>query len=266
MTPDPPAPVPVPPENTLAHLTELVGYIRVSLADPRQPAGGDWIPGSELARNPDALYRVMRSTTDARQIDRDDIGMSLIVQGYGFRIASVAIGVWLISGGVVDVSPENVSIQFGRNRPNAVLLERAAWIAPPTADRHDTLPVLHQHLVDEHLATIIAASRERCRVGERMLWSNMATSCASSFGALMDPLPDEHLAIRRSADRFFATGRPELRAGGEVVPIGPKWAWQRNACCLYYLAANGSKCGDCSLYTPDERAARYAALAQEAMS
>lgn len=258
--------MPVTPEAALARLTELVDYIRVSFADADRPATGDWTSCSGLARDPDALYRTMRSTMDAREIERDDIGMSLIVQGYGFRIASVAIGAWLISGGVVDVSPENVSIQFGRNRPNAVRLDRAAWVAPPSTDRHHTLAVLHQHLVDEHLATIIETSRRACRVGARMMWANVATSCASSFGALMDPLPEEQAEIRADAERFFSAGRPELNAAGDVIPIGSKWAWQRNACCLYYLVPNCSKCGDCSLHTPDERAARYAHLLEEARS
>jgi ferric iron reductase protein FhuF len=208
----------------------------------------------------------MRSTMDARGIQRDDIGLSLIVQGYAFRIASVAIGVWLVSGGVPDVSPENVSIQFGRNRPNAVLLEHATWIAPPTQMPADTLPMLHQHFIDDHMAVIIDTSRQSSRVGARMMWSNVATSCASSFGALMDPLPDERAAIRRRAEEFLAGARPELAAGGEIVPIGPKWAWQRNACCLYYLDPNGSKCGDCSLHSVAERTERYAALLAEVQS
>jgi len=253
----------VTPRAALERLTALVPYVRVSVRDPDGHDGDDWIPGSKLVRDPEFLYSMMRSTMDAREIERDDIGLSLIVQGYAFRIASVAIGAWLVSGGVLDVAPENVSIQFGRNRPNAVLLDRAEWIAAPSDEPADTLAALHLHLVDGHMAAIIDTSRQATRstrVGARMMWSNVATSCASSFGALMDPLPDERATIRRRADEFFACGRPELSAGGDIVPIGPKWAWQRNACCLYYLDPNGSKCGDCSLHTADERNDRYAAL------
>jgi ferric iron reductase protein FhuF len=154
-----------------------------------------------------------------------------------------------------------VSIQFGRNRPNAVLLGRADWIEPAdgVADWSD----LHRHLVDEHLAVIVDTARRACRVGNRMLWSNVASSCASSFGAFMEPLADRREWIREMTQTFLSTARPELAAGGEIVPIGPAWAWQRHACCLYYQAAAGSMCGDCSLFTDEERRERYARLLAE---
>lgn len=247
----------VTPGAALDAVAGLVGYIRVT-AGPAPEADG-WIPATSMVHDPDALYATMHTAMAGRGIDRDDIGMSLIVQGYAFRIASAAIGTWLVSGGVLDVSPANASIQFGRNRPNAVLLARADWATPP-GDHTVTLADLQRQLVDEHLAVIVDTARRACRVGGRMLWSNVASSCASSFGAFMAPWPDRWEWVRERAQEFFTVARPELGAGGEVVPIGPAWAWQRHACCLYYQHADGSKCEDCSLLSEGERSTRYARL------
>jgi ferric iron reductase protein FhuF len=255
---------PASPVAALAAVTEQVSYIRVSVRE-LTAASEEWMPGAGLVHDADVLYDTMRTTMDARGIDRDDIGMSLIVQGYAFRIASVAIGTWLVSGGCVDVSPDNVSIQFGRNRPNAVLLDEARWaVEPSLVGRPEAVSQLHEHLIDGHLAPMVDTARRRCRVGSRLLWSNIATSCASAFGAFMGvdlPEPRQRwIVIRDAANEFFAAARPELAVGGDVVPIGPIWAWQRNACCLYYQHTETSKCDDCSLFSDAERAARYSRI------
>lgn len=255
------------PTAALTELTALVNYVRVTVGEPDDDT---WLPAERLVHDESFLYDVMRSNMDARGIERDDVGLSLIVLGYAFRIASVAIGTWLLAGRTVDVSPDKVSIQFGRNRPNAVRVERAAWaddidgIDPHDGtDRADSLAVLHRHLIDDHLAPMIDTSRRAARVGERMMWANVASSCASSFGALMEPLATHRLDLRAAAQRFFEAARPELRHTGSVVPIGPTWAWQRSACCLYYQIADASMCDECSLHDADARAARVARILAE---
>lgn len=245
-----------------------VSYIRVAVGEPTE-APRDWLPGASLVRDPAFLYDTMRATMDGRGIERDDVGMSLIVQGYAFRVASVAIGTWLLTGGCVDVSPENVRIQFGRDRPNSVRLSRAAWVVEPGSadDEASRLAALHDHLVGGHLAPLVDNARASVRIGERLLWSNISSACASSFGAFMrlEQAPDHaHWATVRDAARsFFSTAHPELRRGGSLIPIGPIWAWQRNACCLYYRHSGGDRCDDCSLHSAQERADRRARIMAE---
>lgn len=257
------------PTAALTELTALVNYVRVTVGGSD---GDTWLPAERLVHDAPFLYDVMRSNMDARGIERDDVGLSLIVLGYAFRIASVAIGTWVLAGRTVDMSPGNVSIQFGRNRPNAVLIDRAEWVADgdPLNDDDDaarpdaeSLAVLHRHLIDDHLAPMIDTSRRAARVGARMMWANVASSCASSFGALMEPLATHRLDLRAAAQRFFAAARPELRHTGSVVPIGPTWAWQRTACCLYYQIADASMCDECSLHDADTRTARFARILDE---
>lgn len=256
------------PSDALRRLTDLVGYIRVTVGadephESDEPNEG-WLPAERLVHDDRFLYDTMRIASDGRGVERDDIGMSLLVQGYAFRVASVAIGCWMLGGGVVDVAPGNTSIRLGRNRPNAVRLDDLAWVSEPVEDRAANLDVLHHQLVDGHLEPLVDTAGRATRAGNRMLWSNVATGCASAFGALMGPLPDEHEHIRDAALAFFDAARPELRRGGEVAAVGPTWLWQRNACCLYYQEADQQMCGDCSLHDEPARQERRQLALEEA--
>jgi ferric iron reductase protein FhuF len=235
----------------LAQVTATVDYLRVSTAatdDDRQ-----WLSCGPLTTEPERLLALVRSSAAGRGTDRDDVAMSLFVQGYAFRIASLAVGGWLLGDSVLDVSPATTAIALGRDRPNAVRVDR-----PRLVEEN-----LHQHLVDAHLAPLVDAAHRACRVGEALLWGNVGASCASSFAAFVDPLPDRGAEIRDRVEAFFETARPELARSGRVVRVGSRWVWERTACCLWYQTESGFKCEDCSLWTASERAARYAAMESE---
>jgi ferric iron reductase protein FhuF len=237
----------------LAQVTSTVDYLRVSTGeavDERQ-----WLLCRPLITEPETLLALVRTTAAGRGTDRDDIAMSLFVQGYAFRIASLAVGGWLIGDSVLDVSPTSTAIALGRDRPNAVRVD-----LPRVVDED-----LQQHLIDEHLARLVDTAHRACRVGKALLWGNVGASCASSFGAFVDPLPDRRAEIRDRVEAFFAAARPELARSGRVVRVGTctRWVWERTACCLWYQTESGFKCEDCSLWTQSERAARYAAMERE---
>jgi ferric iron reductase protein FhuF len=234
----------------LAQVTTTVDYLRVSsgIADDRE-----WLPCLPLVSNREALSALVRTTAPGRGTDRDDVAMSLFVQGYAFRIASTVVGGWLLGDRVLDLSPASTAIALGRDRPNAVRLDRPRFVDSD----------LHEHLIDSHLALLVETAHQACRIGEALLWANVGASCASSFAAFVDPLPDRRAEIRRRADAFFADARPELARSGRVVSVGSRWVWERNACCLWYQTESGFKCEDCSLWTAGERAARYTAMRAE---
>ncbi|HEX2384364.1 MAG TPA: (2Fe-2S)-binding protein [Acidimicrobiales bacterium] len=232
----------------LAQVTAAVDYLRVSTGPA--PAGRQWLRCGPLVSEPDALLALVRSTAAGRGTDRDDVAMSLFVQGYSFRVASIAVGGWLVGDAVIDVSPASTSIALGRDRPNAVHLDDPRLVE---ADLHD-------HLIGRHLALLVDTAHRACRVGEPLLWGNVGASCAASFAAFVDPLPDRRAEIRDRAELFFATARPELARSGRVVRVGSRWAWERTACCLWYQTESGFKCEDCSLWSTADRAARYAAM------
>jgi ferric iron reductase protein FhuF len=237
----------------LAQVTATVDYLRVSTRSTVDDR--DWVPCHLLVSEPETLVALVRTTAAGRGTDRDDVAMSLFVQGYAFRIASLAVGGWLLGDSVFDVSPSSTAIALGRHRPNAVRVDE------PRVVDDDLL----QHLIDAHLARLVETAHQACRVGEALLWGNVGASCASSFAAFVDPLVDRRAEIRDRVETFFAASCPQLARSGRVVRVGTgtRWVWERAACCLWYQTESGFKCEDCSLWTPSERAARYVAMGRE---
>lgn len=234
----------------LARISGTVDYLRVTVGD----RGDDWIRCEPLVTEPERLRELVSSTKAGRGTERDDVATSLFVQGYSFRIASLAIGGWLMGDAVLDLSPPNAAIAIGRDRPNAVRVDEARVFST-----EEPLAALHESLVDAHLAPLVATAHAACRVGEPLLWGNVGASCASSFGAFSGELPQRGLEIRDRAEAFFASARPQLAGAGRLVRLGDRWAWERKSCCLWYLTDSGFKCEDCSLWTNEERRRRYAA-------
>jgi ferric iron reductase protein FhuF len=231
-------------------VTSAVTYLRVSVGTG--PDATEWWPCEKLVADPEVLGDLARMTGAGRGADRDQVAMSLLVQAYAFRIGSIAIGAWLLGNAIIDVAPSRTAVAIGRDRPNAVRFDALGLIGAG-----DSLETLHATLVDGHLGPLVANAHRACRVGEALLWANVAASCASSFSAFVAPLPDRREEIRLRADAFFAAARPELARSGTLVSVGTEWAWERSACCLWYPTTGGSRCADCSLWSNEERRARY---------
>ncbi|MEM8923376.1 MAG: hypothetical protein AAGD35_07715 [Actinomycetota bacterium] len=216
----------------------------------------DWLRCHDLLATPDHLQALAKTVAAGRGTD-SVAALSVFVQGYAFRIASVAIGSFVISGDVVSIDPQRTSIPIDRYRPAAVWLEELELVA---ADGDPS--VLHRELVDRHLAALVDAAHGAARIGRPLLWGNIGSACAESFQTFVEPHAPDAKRIRSLAEEFFATSRPELTRSGRVAPIGdgPQWAWERNACCLWYRTevSGGNKCDDCSLWTNAERRARHA--------
>jgi siderophore-iron reductase FhuF len=245
-------------EVVINQVVDTIEHLRVS-AGPLDDEG--WLSCRELVDEPESLRRIIRSVGEARQPGRDDMTMSIFAQGYAYRVASVAIGAWLLEGVALDVRPENMAITLKEGRPRAVRFAQYAIVE----DKPD-LAALHEVMTDSHLSPMVHNARRAMRIGERLLWANIGAACAASFGAFMVPLPQRHAHIRDAVLAFFAAARPELAQSGRVVPLGPVWAWERRSCCLWYKAEGGFKCQDCSLWSNEERQERYARVLAEVES
>jgi iron complex transport system ATP-binding protein len=245
--------------DLLDQITATVDYLRVDVGI--EEVG--WLRCAPLVADADVLARLVESTKAGRGTERLDVALSLFVQGYSFRIASLAIGAWILADAVLDLVPDRTAIALGRDRPNAVAVDRAATLDP--LDPLDALAGLHAHLIDGHLARLVATAHRACRVGEPLLWGNVAASCASSFGAFASAPACAHrrVEIRDRAVAFFASARPEVRDAGRVVPVADRFAWERKSCCLWYRTESGFRCEDCSLWSDEERAERYRRLEAE---
>jgi ferric iron reductase protein FhuF len=231
-------------------VTDTVTYLRVTVGTGSDAT--EWLPCEQLVTDPEALGELAGKTAAGRGAGRQQVAMSLLVQAYAFRIGSIAIGAWLLGDIVVDVAPSRTAVAIGRDRPNAVRFDALGLIADG-----DSLEALHATLVEGHLGPLVANAHRACRVGEALLWANVAASCASSFSAFVAPLPDRREEIRSRAEEFFAAARPELARSGALVRVGTEWVWERNACCLWYQTSSGSRCEDCSLWSDEERRTRY---------
>lgn len=242
-------------EAAIAQVVETVDYLRVGVG-PLDDEG--WHSCRRMLDDPDLFAGIVQSARDVRGLERHDVAMSIFVQGYSYRIASVAIGAWLLGGVVLDVSPDNMAFRIKEGRPREV-----RFGSYRTVDGPADLGTLHEVLVDGHLILVADSARKVMRIGRSLLWANIGSSCAASFGAFMSPLPDQHTRIRQTATDFFNTARPELVRSGRVVPVGQYWAWERRACCLWYKSPVGTRCSDCSLWTPEERRERYDRVSAE---
>ena len=89
------------------------------------------------------------------------------------------------------------------------------------------------------------------------------TSSSSTIAdgrAVAGGLSARRLEVRDRAEEFFATARPEVRAGGRLVRVGEQFSWERRSCCLWYKTESAWLCEDCSLRPASDHEARYAAM------
>jgi ferric iron reductase protein FhuF len=200
-----------------------VDYLRSST---EAPAADGWLPCASLRG--EHLAELIRSTAEGRGTDDPQVAASLFAQGYAFRLPSVALGAYALGLDVPSVAPGSTAIKLGRHRPAAV-----AYLDPEPRPADG----LVEELFAGHLAPFVEAVRGCFTVGARLLWGNVAASCATAFRAVD--------ADRDRADRFFAEAGPWLDGLGSFV--GDSWTWERTNCCLWYQTESGFMCDDCSL-------------------
>lgn len=246
----------------LASVQSRVSYLRAATT---APAEDGWLSCAELCAGGPELVALIDTTGEGRGTTDRQVAASLFVQAYAFRIAGVALAAYALDLDVPSVDPASTSILIGRHRPSSV-----AFLDPVVhaADAER----LATDLLGGHLATFIAAVRGEVTVGERLLWGNVAASCATAFRAVEGEAPDPSDAarIRGRADAFTAAAAPWFDGLGHYVPLsGPArdgWFWERTNCCLWYQASGGSMCDDCSLLDPAERTAAWQAQLEVASS
>jgi iron complex transport system ATP-binding protein len=235
-------------DEVLERVRATVSYLRASTATP---ADEDWIGCGSLIADPAHLSQLVTATGDGRGAHDEQVAASLFVQGYAFRVAGVALAAYALGLPVPTTRPDATAIRIARHRPSALAVLDAT-LGPPDA------PAVADAILDGHLAPLVAAVRGVARVGERLLWGNVATSCAVAFRAVEGETHDP--AVRQRAEAWFAAAGPRLDGLGgftTLVHAGRDgWYWDRTNCCLWYRTADGRLCDDCSLEPEAERLAR----------
>lgn len=246
MNPDVPATL----AATVAAIQQRVSYLRCV---EEAPGEDGWIVCADLIADPDRLRSEIDATAEGRGTDDPQVLASLYVQSYSFRMPSIAVAAFALGLPAPTTAPGSTAIRIARHRP-AELAVLDPTCRPVDAD------TLAAELFEGHLVPFIAAVRAGTRVGERLLWGNVAASIATILRAVQSVGPQGDPAVRDRALELDRFTRPWLDGLGDYstveVPGATGWFWTRTSCCLWYRTTNGSYCDDCSLHDPIELAQR----------
>jgi hypothetical protein len=251
-------------DEVLGVINGRVSYLRAvtSVApDDWSSAGGAWWRCAELIDDPATLEAAVERTKEGFGTDDVGVAASLFTQAYAFRVTSIPLGAHALGLPVPDVVPGRTAVRLDKPRPTALALLDPS-LRPLEASEVAT------RVVGAHLAPFVAAVHDAFRIGERLLWGNVAASCAVVYRAIEGVAEDaiEAAAIRDRADALFAaeTRFDGLGAFSTIeVADARSWHWDRTNCCLWYRAASHSYCDNCSLRDPDDvRAERLRALSE----
>ena len=241
----------------LARVEGTVSYLRAATT---APADEGWIGCADLLADGELLTRLVTDTGAGRHAPDAQVAASLFAQGYAFRVPSVALAAYALGLPVPSTRPEHTAIRIARHRPAALAILDDELLPPD-----DPAAVVEQ-LIDGHLAPFTQAVHEVVTIGERLLWGNVATSCAVAFRAVEGETHEPD--VRRRAEAFFAAAGPRLAGLGGFHTLDHAgrqgWYWDRTNCCLWYRTADGRYCDDCSLEPPAERDARRRRELEEA--
>lgn len=246
--------------DVLGAVAGCVSYLRASTAVDRD----DWVACDSIVHDRAVLERVIRRTRDGFGTDDDAVAASLFVQAYAFRVAGVALAAYALDAPVPDVAPSTTAVRLDKPRPSAIAF-LSNRVAPATARS------LAEELIDAHLGPFVASVHRAFRVGERLLWGNVPSSCATAFRAVESSgtRPVDRRLVRDRAVAFMAAVGDTFAGLGAFTTVtrGERegWYWDRTNCCLWFRTQHGALCDNCILHPAEElHSRRIAELAESA--
>jgi ferric iron reductase protein FhuF len=270
--------------RTLDQVGELVSYLKADVgpvecthpgSGAQRVEDGLWLSCQDLIADAGWLGKVIEGT--GRVIGTDDqvVAASIFIQGYAYRVATLAVACLTVGGVIPESSPEAMAVGLGRGRVSKVAYVRPAVLdllgghpaaealtEPSTVDR--ALTVVLEQVVESHLRPLIATTRRQLRIGERLLWGNVAASASTAFRTMEGSLGRWVIAL---GERFFELAPAELQGLGSFLLMESDgrtgWFWERTNCCLFYRIGGHGTCADCSLTPAAERRAAYEAALSE---
>lgn len=267
---------------SLGIVTQALPYLSAAIGLPATPAqpgapaqDGDWLLCEELLGNGPWLETVIRGTGRRLGTGSGAVAASLFVLGYSYRVLTLAVTCLLMGGSAPGSRAEDMAVALSKGRPVLVAYRRprallvggvcefAATGAGPGAGPQElalAVQFILAEAVEGHLRLLVEATGARVKVGQRLLWGNVAASAAVAFltvegrrGEWVKPL----------AEHFFAQAPQELRGQGSFLSLehgGRRgWFWERRNCCLNDRLPEHIRCRDCSLTPAAERRAHYLA-------
>ncbi len=244
-------------DDVLGAVAGQVSYLRGS----GSTNGEDWVACDALVSDQAVLVDVVLATRDGFATDDDAVAASLFAQAYAFRVAGVALAAYALDLPVPALAPAVTAVRLDKPRPSAV-----AYLSPEV--RRLDGAALAAELVGGHLNEFVDATHRAFRVGERLLWGNVAASCATAFRAVESSGTDP-TRVRDHAAAFVTAARPWFEGLGAFTVVrhaGQEgWYWDRTSCCLWFRTKSGQLCDNCSLVDGSElRRQRVHELAERA--
>lgn len=230
-------------DDVVAQIQARVSYLRCSSVAPTDDG---WIASNQLIDDPIRMRAEIDTTAAGRGTEDAQVAASLFTQAYAFRMPSIAVAAFALGLPVPTTAPDMTAIRIGRHRPAELAILQPDCREISAAD-------LVAELFEGHLVSFVETVRDATRIGQRLLWGNVAASLATIFRAV-DAAPLGDPAVRAKAVEFQAAAAPWLDGLGEFTtietPDSVGWYWNRTSCCLWYQTTSAFYCDDCSLNDP----------------
>ena len=258
--------------RSISYLRSVVGPVELATNFSEVPDEGSFVACDALVAHPDWLAHIVRATGERLGTSDDMVAASLFVQSYAYRLATLAIASLTTSGILPDSSLSSCAVSFSRGRVTTLAYPTGAYhvvaasseALAETLCRVTQLDVAHQLLSDQvldgHLRPLIVALRGEIRVGERLLWGNVASSFAVGFRTMEGVLGPWVQIL----GNYFVERAPSYLTGmGQYFNLEVDerrgWFWERTNCCLYDRLPGNVRCQDCSRTPQGERRDAYRA-------
>lgn len=262
-----------------ASVSALISYLRCEVGERESyvtgqgiAEAGAWIRCVDVIDDVDTLADVIRSTGQKLGTDDQVVAASLFVQNYAYRVLTLAVACATVSGVVPNARAQSMAFTLSSGRPATFAYTDPSllvlWDTPggaAAAFENDTtvghfLEYLISTGIDENIAPLVAATHRQCRIGERLLWGNVAASAAVAFRTMEGVLGPW---VQHLGEAFFDSVPQNLQGLGSFLALenGDRrgWYWERRNCCLHDRLPSRVRCGDCSRTPIEERRGAYRA-------
>ncbi len=228
-------------DEVLAAVGSRVVHLRASVGAPPETEEGwrdcDAITAADLDA---AVEGAGPPGTGDRQV-----AASLLVQSYAHRVAAVSLAAYAVGLPWPSPAATATSVRLAGGRARALRFRTDAL------GEAGDVGSLADAVFTSHLVPFVSTVRACQRLGERLVWANIAASCAAAFRAVEGSARDrgdagEQAAIRRRSAELLEHA-PWLEGTGWFDTDSTDWGWQRSACCLWYRTSGGRTCEGCSL-------------------
>jgi ferric iron reductase protein FhuF len=226
-------------EPVLQTVADHVSYLRAV----QTIEGDDWVGCAELVSDPVKLVEIVRRTKAGFDTDDDAVAASLFTQAYAFRVAGVALAAHALGLPLPNVAAAATAVRLDKPRPSSV-----AYLDPEA--RKLDVAAFADELLGVHMRTFVDAVHREFRVGDRLLWGNVAGSCATAYRAVESSGSDKQ-TVRARAGEFFGAAQVWFDGLGQFTVVEHAdrdgWFWDRTSCCLWFRTKREQLCDNCSL-------------------